>query len=90
MDTFLSGLHDNAAVLKDLSDTDKLLKSVLLTQPFTPTSAAATESSGAGSVSIAGEDLALQVWTGVSSPGHLTTIIDKNCAHTVKVCVVLF
>ena len=68
---YLSGLHDNAAVLKDLSDTDKLLKSVLLTQPFTPTSAAAaTESSGAGSVSIAGEDLALQVWTEVSSPGH--------------------
>ena len=66
---YISGLHDNAAVLKDLSDTDKLLKSVLLTQPFTPTSAA-TESSGAGSVSIAGEDLALQVLTGVSSPGH--------------------
>ena len=65
---FLSGLHDNAAVLKDLSDTDKLLKSVLLTQPFTPTSAAAaTESSGAGSVSIAGEDLALQVGLGLHS-----------------------
>ena len=50
-----TGLHDNAAICKDSSDTEKLLKSVLITQPFT--SGAVGGSEGGASVTIAGEDL---------------------------------
>ena len=51
-----TGLHDNAAICKDSSDTEKLLKSVLVTQPFTSGAVGGSEG-GAASVTIAGEDL---------------------------------
>ena len=52
-----TGLHDNAAICKDSSDTEKLLKSVLVTQPFTSGAAVGGSEGGAASVTIAGEDL---------------------------------
>ena len=40
------GLHDNAAILKDMTDTQKLLQGVLVTQPYTSTSDGGKNASG--------------------------------------------